>query len=204
MSEIRRSRMTRPEAVGIASGLFFMALFGAMWGLMSTGYLRGGVQIAAFVLIGIVTLGLGAAGVAILRHAKTLPDWLSPREEEQGRHISTYFGIVFGTEFALIAVVAIWLSRLQAYPYIPAAVALIVGIHFFPLARLFRVPGYWITGTLLCLLSLAAIAGLALGIPLDGASPYHWTLFVGIGATLVLWLTGGYIARMGLHVWQSD
>lgn len=151
-----------------------------------------------------MTFGLAAAGVAILRHAKTLPDWLSPWEAEQGGCISTYFGIVFGVEFALIAVVAIWLSRLQAYPFIPAAVALIVGIHFFPLARLFRVPGYWITGALLCALALAAIAGLSLSLPLDGASPYHWSLFVGIGATMVLWLTGGYVAGIGLHLWQSD
>jgi hypothetical protein len=38
--------------VGIASGVFFMALFGALWGLMSAGYLSGGVQIVVFVLVG--------------------------------------------------------------------------------------------------------------------------------------------------------
>ena len=199
MTNIRRSGMSRAEAVGIASGVFFMALFGALWGLMSTGYFSGGVKIAAFVVIGLVTLGLAAAGGAILRQAKTLPNWQSPQEEEQGRHIATYFGLVFGAEFALIAVVAFWLSRIQAYPFIPAAVALIVGIHFFPLARLFSVPGYWITGVLLCVMALAAIAGLSLGLPLDGASLYSWSLFVCIGATLVLWLTGGYVAWMGLQ-----
>jgi Family of unknown function (DUF7010) len=196
--------MTRPEAGGIASGVFFMALFGALWGLMSAGYLSGGVQIAAFVLVGVVTLGLVAAGTAILRHAKSLPDSPSPGEAAQDNHISTYFGIIFGVEFGLIAVVAIWLSRIQAAAFIPPAIALIVGIHFFPLARLFRVPGYWITGALLCALALAALVGLLLGLPLDGTSPDHWSLFVGMGATLVLWITGGYIAWMGLHPWQSE
>jgi hypothetical protein len=202
LSEFRQSGITRPEAIGIASGVFFMAFFGALWGLMSTGYLSGGAQIAAFVLIGVVTLGLVAAGVTIVRYANTLPDWLSSREGEQGSRTFIYFGIVFGVEFALIAVIAFWLARLQAFPFISAAVALIVGIHFFPLARLFRVPGYWITGAALCILALVAIAGLLLDLPLDGESPYHWSLFVGIGATLVLWLTGGYIAVIGLHLWQ--
>jgi hypothetical protein len=159
MSEIGRSDLTRPEVMGIASGVFFMALFGALWGMESASFVSGGVQIAAFVLVGVVTLGLVAAGAAILRYAMTLPDWLSPQEAEQGGHISTYFGIVFGIEFVLIAVVAFWLSRLQAYPFIPAAVALIVGLHFFPLARLFHLSGYWITGALLCALALVAIAG---------------------------------------------
>jgi hypothetical protein len=204
LTNIHRSDITRPEAAGIASGVFFMALFGALWGLVSAGYLSGGVQILAFVLVGVVTLGLAAAGAGILRQAKSLPDSLSAQEAEQGGRISTYFGVVFGVEFALIAVVAIWLSRIHAYPMIPAAVALIVGIHFFPLARLFGVPGYWITGALLCALALAAIAGLSLSLPLDGASPYHWSLFVGIGATLVLWLTAGYVAGTGLRLWQRD
>ena len=48
------------------------------------------------------------------------------------------------------------------------------------------------------MLALIALVALLLGLPLAGSSPYNWSLFVGIGATLILWLTGLAIARLGL------
>jgi hypothetical protein len=92
---------------------------------------------------------------------------------------------------------SILLSTFQLDRFIPAVTALIVGIHFFPLARLFRVPVYYITGVLLSVLALVA---LLLGLPLAGPSPYNWSLFVGVGTTLVLWLTLLSITRFGLRV----
>lgn len=78
--------------------------------------------------------------------------------------------------------------------------AFMSGIHFLPLARLFHVPAYYITGTLLSVLGLVAVAALLLGLQIAGPSPQNWSAFVGIGATLILWLTVLYIARLGLRV----
>jgi hypothetical protein len=78
--------------------------------------------------------------------------------------------------------------------------SLIVGIHFFPLSRLFRVPAYTITGGLLSVLALFALTALMLGLPIAGSSPYNWSLFVGIGTTLILWLTAAYIVQFGFRV----
>ncbi len=111
-----------------------------------------------------------------------------------------WFGIVFGTEILLIALANILLSTFQVDRFIPPATALIVGIHFVPLARLFRVPMYYITGALLIMLALVA---LLLGLQIAGPSPYNWSLFVGVGTTLILWLTVLYITRFGLRIMQQ-
>jgi hypothetical protein len=63
-----------------------------------------------------------------------------------GKRIAMWLGIIFGIEIVLIALASILLSVFQADRFIAPTAALIVGIHFFPLARLFRVPVYYLTG----------------------------------------------------------
>lgn len=50
-------------------------------------------------------------------------------------------------------------------------IALIVGLHFLPLAGLFSARAYYFTGALLSLLALIAIVALLLGVQLVGPSP---------------------------------
>ncbi len=198
-----RQELPRPAVLGVASGIFFMAFFGAYWGDFTATYMSGAVQVVAFPLIGLVTLGFFVMGGMLIRYALSLPKTVSPEDAAVGKRIGMWFGIVFGVEILLIALASILLSNFQLDRFIAPAVALIVGIHFLPLARLFRVPAYYLTGALLSVLALIALGALLLGLPLAGSSPYNWSLFVGLGATLVLWLTALYITRFGLRVmWQ--
>ena len=90
------------------------------------------------------------------------------------KRISIRFGIIFGIEIVLIALANILLSLFQVDRFIAPTTALIVGIHFFPLARLFRIPVYYITGALLSVLALVALVALLPGLPLAGPSPYNF------------------------------
>lgn len=58
------------------------------------------------------------------------------------------FGIIFGIESGLIWLCAMVLAHLGLSVWIPIAVAVIVGLHFIPLARVFEVPLYYWTGVL--------------------------------------------------------
>lgn len=196
----QKQTLSRPAVQGIASGIFFMAFFGAAWGFTSAGFMGGAFQIGAFILIALVTLGFFIVVGMILRYARTLPKTLSPEGAATRKRISMWFGIVFGLEFLLIALASTLLSSVQAGSFIPPAIALIVGIHFFPLARLFRVPTYYLTGALLSILALIALVALPLGLPIGGSSPDNWSLFVGIGSTVILWLTALNVTRFGLRV----
>lgn len=192
--------VSRGAVQGAASGTFFLTFFGAYWGFTSAVFLRGTFQIIAFLLVGLVTLAFIGTGVMLLRQARTLPKEPSREDGSRGRRIVRGFGIIFGLEIVLIALASMLLSIFPLSRFIAPTTALIVGIHFIPLARLFRVNVGYVTGALLCVLALLALVALLIGLPLAGSSPYHWSLFVGIGATLILWLTDLFMIRFG---WKS-
>ncbi|HLX40135.1 MAG TPA: hypothetical protein VKR42_06360 [Ktedonobacteraceae bacterium] len=196
---LQEMALSRSAVLGIASGILFMTFFGAIWGFTSAAFMSGVFQIGAFLLVGLVTLGFFAMGGLLICYARSLSKTVSPEDAATGKRTSKWFGIVFGTEIMLIALASIVLPIFQLDRFIPPATALIVGMHFFPLARLFRVSLYSITGTLLSVLALVALVALLLGLQIDGPSPYNWSLFVGVGATLVLWLTTFSITRYGLR-----
>ena len=195
--------LPRPAVLGMVSGIFFLTFFGAYWGFISAAFMSGTVQVVAFLLVGLVTLGFFGMGIILLRYARTLPKTVSLADAAVGKRIALWFGIIFGIEIVLIALASILLSIFQVDRFIAPATALIVGIHFFPLARLFRVPVYSLTGVLLSVLALVALVALLLGWPIAGPSPYNWSLFVGVGTTLVLWLTVLYLTRFGLRVMRQ-
>jgi hypothetical protein len=193
----------RPAVLGIVCGLFFMAFFGAYWGFTSAVFMHSPIQYIAFLVTGLVTLVLfGIVGI-LLKYALSLPKTLSQEDKAESKRIWMWFGIIFGLEFLLIAMSSILLSTFQKDILIAPTIALIVGIHFFPLSRLFRVPVFSITGGLLSMLALVALIALLLGLPIAGSSPYNWSLFVGIGTTLILWLTAVYISQLGFRVMRQ-
>ena len=57
-------------------------------------------------------------------------------------------GIIFAAESGLIWLCATLLAHLGLSLWIPIAIAVIVGLHFIPLARVFEVPVYRLTGVL--------------------------------------------------------
>lgn len=194
--------LPRPAALGMVSGIFFLTFFGAYWGFVSAAFMSGTTQIIAFLLVGLITLGFLGIGIRLLRSARALPQVSSPEDVVRGKRIWRLFSIVFGIEIVLIGLSSTLLSIFQGDLFIAPVIALIVGAHFFPLARLFRVPLYFLTGSLLVVLALIALIALLLHLPIAGPSPYNWAMFVGIGATLVLWLTVLAIIRSGLSILQ--
>ena len=75
---------------------------------------------------------------------------------------------------------------------IPPVVCLIVGAHFFPLARLFDQPQYWWTGASLSIVAAAGFITLA-----AGAGAEVSRVVVGLGAAITLWGTSLHVARRG-------
>ncbi len=94
------------------------------------------------------------------------------------------FGIIFGTECGLIWLCAMLLARLGLSIWIPIAVAVIVGLHFIPLARVFEVPLYYWTGVL-------SVLGM-LGCSLIGDAGTR-LLCAGLIMAAVLWLSAALL-----------
>ena len=94
------------------------------------------------------------------------------------------FGIILGIECALIAMAAAGLAHVRSFRLIPPAVALIVGLHFLPLAWFFRMRVYYATGVLI----LAWLAACFLV-----ADPLARSSLLGVGTGLIMWFSSALV-----------
>ena len=78
-----------------------------------------------------------------------------PVAAAKGKRAGIFFGIIFGLEGGLIGLSAALLSHAGLVDWIPIVAAVIVGLHFIPLARLFEVRLYYWTGTIIVIAMLA-------------------------------------------------
>jgi hypothetical protein len=128
----------------------------------------------------VVTVALLASCVMRLRGLRNIPSIADPVAAAKGKRAGKLFGIIFGIESGLIWLCATLLARAGLSIWIPIAVAVIVGLHFIPLARAFEVPLYYWTGVLSVLgmlgCSLIVDAGMRL-------------LCAGLTMAAVLWMT---------------
>ena len=106
------------------------------------------------------------------------PDGASP----PGRAFAT---VVIVEAVTIAAAVAV-LVALDAPAFVPGAVALVVGVHFFALAKVFALPLYHLTGGWLCLVAVVALGVAAVDAPAGQA-------VAGIGSAAGLWATAWVI-----------
>ena len=153
--------------------------------------MRGGYWVVALFATGWASAGLLSSGYSpilillpLLISAATL--FWAYREPEAGQSAGPHVGKLIArwsiVEGVAIFLAASWLRRNGHPDAIFSAVAVIVGLHFLPLARGIPVRSYYLTGIALILLG---IAGLLL--------PAHERpLVIGMGAAIVLWTTAIY------------
>ena len=133
---------------GRATGVLFLSGFGALWFLLGlAASQRLSLPTACALAAGLVALVAGT--VLLRRRSAALPaSRLGPEEQRQAGRT---FGRVNAAQWAAIVLIAVVLGRLHLDAYTPAAVTVVVGLHFFPLARLFRSPQHHVTGAALVL-----------------------------------------------------
>ena len=128
----------------------------------------------------VATIVLFALCVMRLMALRNTPATDNPAAAAKGKRAGMLFGIIFGTESGLIWLCATLLAHLGLSIWIPFAVAVIVGLHFIPLARVFEVPLYYWTG----MLSVLGMLGCSL--IRDAGTRL---LCAGLVMAAVLWLT---------------
>jgi hypothetical protein len=168
--------LTAAHVRGIAAGAFILSAFGGFW-----------VLVPLLQWVGRPVWAVGAAAVAlaileVLAAARFFSARQLPKGDAvaaaRGKRIGMWFGIIFTLEGALIGLGAVLLSRNGLGVWIPSMAALVVGLHFLPLARLFGVPLYFWTGA-------GAVAVVVFTAFLPEASTRLLLLGLGMGA--VLW-----------------
>jgi hypothetical protein len=182
----------RPAVTGVIGGLVLMAVFTALWSSLSISAWPG-PRAWSITAVGALTavVFLGGA-VRLARSLQHFPSMESAPDHARGRRVGIAFGCVFATEGLLIGVTSAVLQARGLGDYEIPAVALIVGLHFAPMARIFdRTIDYYVSAWL----SAVAIVGIIAVGRSWAAVPHVWGC-VGIGAALSTMTYGVFM----LHV----
>ncbi len=180
--------LTNRAVRGVASGVLFMAVFSTLWANIGIGGLQGwGGRWPALVAI-LGGIGLLTGGISLLLVSRRLPSQVA--DVQWGSRTGLWFGSIFATEGLCIGVASGVCRALNRFDLFFPLMALIVGVHFFPLATLFQVTPYYLVGALLCALALITLLAVPDQITLGGHQIAAQPAVLGLGAAVILWGTG--------------
>jgi hypothetical protein len=186
---------------GLAIGALVLTFFGAGWAIAPALLLTtsSGATALALIVVALITVALVVGCLALLRDAQRIPVDSSPkalaRGRALGRRLGIGFGVVFGSEALFIALASIILSANGLDDFIVPVIALIVGLHFLPLAWLFDVSIYYVTGALISLVAIITVLAIPRTATVNGAP--LWVIVPATGSAVVLWLTAAVALLLG-------
>jgi hypothetical protein len=164
---------TANQLIGRAIGSIFFAAFGALWILLSL-YVKQILSVVTVSWVALDLLVLLTTAIWLLRQAKRFPK--APEDPARNRA----FNRINAVQWIAIFIVAFAFGRLHLDAYAMSAITVIVGLHLFPLAKLFRYPLHYITGAV-----LVAWGGLTVLF----VSAEHLQGTVALGTGIILWLS---------------
>ena len=182
----------RSAVKGTANGLIMMAVFTMLWagiayrGLAATPYWP---FLFIFVIFGIVFI---INAIKLFQLSKFFQPSTSPEDITREKNNGKWFGIIFGAEgLGIFIVINIVVNIGHPELEIPV-IALVVGLHFFPLAKVFRRTIDYYFASYSTLVAIIAMY-LALNKTLDEPQVFAFT---GVGIALA---TVGYGVYMILN-----
>jgi hypothetical protein len=178
---------------GIASGLLMMACFTLIWtgiayaGLHDTAYAWG---LIVFLILAITFV---VNGLSLFKLAKHFPKVESEEDKAEGKKIGMWFGIIFAAE-GLGIFIAINIVTNMGHPELAIPViALVVGLHFYPMAKVFKrtIDYYLATWS-----TVIAVLGIVFSLNHILSQP-NVSAFTGIGLAVATSCYGLYMAYRG-------
>jgi len=178
---------------GIATGLCMMAFFTLLWAGIAFGGLNGTPYWFYPLIFPVFSLLFVFNAVKLFRLAKHFPKLTSEADLAEEKRAGKWFGIIFGGE-GLGIFVGINIVVNLGYPdLVIPTIALVVGLHFFPLAKVFkRTIDYYLASWA----TLIAVLGFVF--TLNKILPVNLVMaFVGIGIAVATSLYGFYMVIRG-------
>ena len=176
----------RRRSIGLAGSAIWLidisALF-IIWSLIAIGTpLAVQILIVSVIIISVLII----IGIITLRSAIRLPVIIEPRTPEE-QQMGRRFARVAGAEVLAFILVNPVIGAMGCYKLMPSLNLIIVGIHFIPLAKIFRVPRYNITGILFCIIPLITL--IAIPKTAETGHTLAWYVVPGISCGVVAILT---------------
>jgi len=175
---------TTNSFTGRAIGATFFAGFGALWLFLSLIARQLLSVISIFWVLG--GLALLLAGAAYLfQEAKRFP--AVPSDPAKGRA----FTWINAIQWIVVSILAVTFAKFHIEAYIMSAITAVVGLHMFPLARLFRYPLHYASGAVLVLWAVASVVL----VPLEQLQG-----ITALGTGIILWLSAAVTLALA---WQA-
>lgn len=178
-----------------ANGMMFMTFFGALWASIGIIGSHGFANPWLLVFCSIVTLVLASGSVVLFGKGRHLKNNVTSKDQDHWKNVNKKFILVFALEGIAIAIASVICNMADRFELFFPIMAIIVGIHFFPLAQLFRVYFYHVTGAVLCALGIIAFF-IPLNATIAGVALIARSMFIGLGSAATLWATGFAIWMM--------
>ncbi|MBS1641606.1 MAG: hypothetical protein JSR11_03925 [Bacteroidetes bacterium] len=175
----------------IAFGIILMAFFSLFWLGTAGSNLDGILMWALFIVADFIGLLFIGYGIHLLFVSKKFPK-TQEGDKTIKQKIVKKFGLTFGVEGLLIAVCAILLTLSSHQEFIIPLTAIFVGLHFFPMASIFRRRLDYYTASFATIIGLT---GLILTIT-KNISVSKINIFVGIGIGFVTAFYGFFMIRL--------
>ncbi|NEU64198.1 hypothetical protein [Paenibacillus sp. ALJ109b] len=188
-------KLPKAAVFGAANGVMFMTFFGALWASIGIIGSHGLGDPWSLVLSGVMTLILLSGAISLFGKARNINHAVTPEEIVQRRNINRKFGLIFGLEGLAIFIASVICNMIDYFEVFFPIMAIIVGIHFFPLARLFRVNFYYGTGATLCIIGVITLF-LPINATINNVTLIATSTFAGYSSALTLWVTG-------LRIWTA-
>lgn len=180
--------ITPPALRGPAIGIIVSGLFAALWANWSSPLLSRLPAPYGWVAVCVVVAASGTlllAGVAMFLRARR-PS-LATGGGSASRGVRRGFLVVLAGEIVALNIAAFLLASHHALQYLPPAVAVVVGLHFLPLAKLFRAPHFFATAIVMTMAGVLAAIAVAGGSPATAADG-----LAELACAVALWGTGAF------------
>jgi hypothetical protein len=178
---------------GTATGLLMMAFFTCLWSGIAFGGLQLSIYKFALIIFLFLIILFIVYAIKFFGIAKHFPASLSAEDAAEKKKMGKWFGIIFGAEgLGIFLAVNIVINMGHPDLIIPA-IALVVGVHFYPMAKIFkRKIDYWLATWS----TLIAVCGIVF--TLNKTMPSNDILtFVGVGIALATSSYGLYMISDG-------
>jgi hypothetical protein len=181
----------RIAITSIATGLLMMAFFTTMWAGIAYGSLANAIIL--LVVFGLIIITFISFAIYLFSISKRFPKLERQADKAEGKRAGKWFGIIFGAEgLGIFVAINIVVNLGHADLTIPV-IALVVGLHFYPLAKIFkRTIDYYLATWTTVIAIIAIVLILKKVYP-----PANVDAFVGIGTGIATSCYGLYMIYTG-------
>jgi hypothetical protein len=181
----------RIAITSIATGLLMMAFFTTMWAGIAYGSLKHGIIL--LILFGVIIVTFISFAIYLFGISKRFLKLESEADKAEGKRAGKWFGIIFGAEgLGIFVAINIVVNLGHADLTIPV-IALVVGLHFYPLAKIFKRTIDYYLATWTTVIAIVAIVLILKKV----YPPANVDAFVGIGTGIATSCYGLYMIYTG-------